>query len=338
VTDPADVDLRYMRLALAGAATVRLLTAPNPWVGAVLVAADGRVFQGATSEPGGPHAEIDALGKAGAAASGATMYVTLEPCSHHGRTGPCAEAVVAAGVARVVVAVEDPDPMVAGRGLAVLRAGGVQVTLGVGADDATEQLRPYLTHRSTGRPYVVLKLAASLDGRIAAPDGSSKWITGAAARADAHRLRAESDAVIVGAGTVRADDPSLTVRDFHAGGEVPTRGVDPLRVVLGRAPAEARVQPARECHGELREVLSELAAAGVLQVLVEGGANVAWRFHQAGLVDEYVLYVAPMLFGGDDARPLFAGLGARRMADVWRGRFHEVTRLGDDLRVVLRPH
>jgi len=330
-------DERYMRLAIANAATVRLLTSPNPWVGSVVVALDGTVYQGATSEPGGAHAEAAALHDAGDHARGATLYTTLEPCSHHGRTGPCAGVIIDAGVRRVVVAIEDPDPNVKGRGISRLRAAGVEVTVGVSANKVTEQLRAYLTHRTLGRPYVVLKLAASLDGRIAAPDGASMWITGAEARSDAHRLRAESDAVVVGAGTVRVDDPSLTVRDFRAASDVPTRGLDPLRVVLGRVPDEARVLPARSCTGPIADVLVELAADGVLQVLVEGGANVAWRFHQAGLVDEYVVYVAPALFGGDDACAMFAGPGAATMGDVWRGRFHGVRRLGDDICLVMRP-
>jgi diaminohydroxyphosphoribosylaminopyrimidine deaminase/5-amino-6-(5-phosphoribosylamino)uracil reductase len=191
-----------------------------------------------------------------------------------------------------------------------------------------EQLAPYLKHRSTGRPWVVLKLASSLDGRTAAPDGTSQWITGGAARADAHRLRAESDAIIVGAGTVRADDPELTVR------HVPGRS--PLRVVLGTAPAGAKVLPAIEHQGALDPLLDELGARGVLQVLVEGGASVAGQFHRAGLVDHYVLYLAPAIFGGEDARPLLAGPGAETMADLWRGTITAVTHLGGDLRLDIR--
>jgi len=337
LADERPDDVRHLRLAIANAATVRLLAPPNPWVGAVLVATGGAVHQGATSAPGGPHAEVEALRAARDTARGATLYTTLEPCAHHGRTGPCADAIIDSGVARVVIGIEDPDPKVAGRGIARLRDAGVAVTLGVCAAEVAEQLRAYITHRTLGRPHVVVKLAASLDGRIAAPDGSSRWITGAEARADVHRLRAESDAIVVGAGTVRADDPSLTVRDFRPAGEVPAHGVDPLRVVLGRAAPGARVQPARSCTGELAAVLGELAVDGVLQVLVEGGANVAWRFHAAGLVDEYVVYLAPMLFGGDDARPMFAGPGAPTMETVWRGAFHSVTRFGDDVRLVIRP-
>jgi diaminohydroxyphosphoribosylaminopyrimidine deaminase/5-amino-6-(5-phosphoribosylamino)uracil reductase len=255
------------------------------------------------------------------------VYTTLEPCSHHGRTGPCVDALLAAGVARVVVALEDPDPQVAGRGLASLREAGVEVVTDVLTGDAATLLAPYLKHRRTGRPYVVLKLAATLDGRTAAPDGTSQWITGEAARADAHRLRAESDAVLVGAGTVRADDPSLTVRHVD--------GPDPLRVVLGHAPPDAKVHPALELEGELDAVLDELGGRGVVQALVEGGATVAHAFHRAGLVDRYVVYLAPALFGGDDATGLFAGSGAATIADLWRGRIVATDRLGDDLRIDL---
>ncbi len=206
-----------MLRAVEAAERVRGRTAPNPWVGAVLVVpgdshAPTTWFVGATARPGGPHAEVTALNAAGDRARGGTLYVTLEPCAHHGRTPPCTVAVLEAGVARVVVGMVDPDPLVDGRGVEVLRSAGVEVEVGVAADVVGEQLAPYAAHRRTGRPWVVLKLAATLDGRIAAPDGSSRWITGEAARRDAHRLRAVSDAVIVGAGTVRADDPSLTVR------------------------------------------------------------------------------------------------------------------------------
>ena len=313
-------DVEHMRRAMAQAATVRSTTAPNPWVGCVIVPPDsavngGAVFAGATAPPGGPHAEVGALDQAGEAARGATLYVTLEPCAHHGRTPPCTDAIIAAGVARVVVGIEDPDDQVAGRGLAVLRAAGLEVTVGVAADEVAEQLAPYRKHRTTGQPWVVLKMAASLDGRTAAPDGTSRWITGEAARRDVHRLRARSDAVLVGAGTVRADDPELTVR-LDDGVE----REQPLRVVLGEAPSTPRCCPALEISGDLGDVLAELGRRGVLQVLVEGGATVAHEFHVAGLVDRYVLYLAPVLFGGDDGRPIFAGPGAGTIDDVWKGR------------------
>jgi diaminohydroxyphosphoribosylaminopyrimidine deaminase/5-amino-6-(5-phosphoribosylamino)uracil reductase len=325
-------DRAHMARAIALAASARTRTAPNPWVGAVVVPAgqDGPVFEGMTSPPGGHHAEVVALGRAADAglAAGATLYTTLEPCSHHGRTPPCVDAVIAAGVARVVVGIEDPDEHVSGRGLAALREAGVEVETGVLAEEVAEQLAPYLKHRRTGRPWVVLKLALTLDGRSAAPDGSSRWITGEAARADAHRLRACSDAVLVGAGTVRADDPALTVRI-----EGEERSRQPLRVVLGSAPAAARVQPALELVGDLDGVLEELGARGALQVLVEGGATVAHDFHAAGLVDRYVFYLAPALAGGDDGRPAFAGAGAPTIGEFWRGRIVSVERLGEDLRV-----
>jgi diaminohydroxyphosphoribosylaminopyrimidine deaminase/5-amino-6-(5-phosphoribosylamino)uracil reductase len=314
-------DKGRMRRAVELAASVRATASPNPWVGCVLSTG----HEGATQPPGGPHAEAVALAAAGEAARAGTLWVTLEPCAHQGRTPPCTDAIVAAGLARVVVGVEDPDPQVRGRGIAALRAAGVDVTLGVCEDEVRAQLAPYLKHRRTGRPWVVLKLAATLDGRIAAPDGSSKWITGEAARADAHRLRAESDAVLVGAGTVRADDPSLTVRLAE--------GSDPLRVVLGKAPADAKLHPAIELEGDLGGVLDDLGRRDIVQLLVEGGARVAHAFHHAGLVDRYIVYVAPAFFGGDDARGLFAGPGAPTIDDVWRGRIVAVERVGDDLRI-----
>jgi diaminohydroxyphosphoribosylaminopyrimidine deaminase/5-amino-6-(5-phosphoribosylamino)uracil reductase len=321
-----------MRRAIDLASGVRTSTSPNPWVGAVLATAAGATFDGATEPPGGRHAEIvalDAARAAGADTTGATMFTTLEPCSHHARTGPCTEALIAAGVARVVVGIDDPDTRVAGRGIEELRAAGITVDEGVCADLVHAQLAPYVKHRTTGRPWVLLKLAASLDGRTAAADGSSQWITGSAARADSHRLRAESDAVIVGAGTVRTDDPALTVRDAV--------GEDPLRVVLGRAPAGARVHPCVELEGPLVDVLDELGRRGVVQAMVEGGPTVAGAFHREGLVDRYVVYLAPALFGGDDGRPLMAGAGAASIDDVWRGRITNVQQLGDDLKVEMEP-
>ena len=329
-TVPADEVL--MRRAIDLAASVRTSTSPNPWVGAVVLTTDGQTFGGATEPPGGRHAEIVALDvsrAAGATTRGATVYSTLEPCSHHGRTPPCTDALIAAAVTRVVVGIEDPDTNVAGQGIARLREAGIDVEIGPCAAEVRAQLAPYVKHRTTGRPWVLLKLAASLDGRTAAPDGTSQWITGDAARADAHKLRAESDAVIVGAGTVRADDPALTVRD--------ATGVDPMRVVLGKAPEAARVHPCVELDGPLPDVLDELGRRGIVQAMVEGGATVAGAFHREGLVDRYVVYLAPALFGGDDARGLFTGAGARTIADVWRGRITSVEQLGDDLKVEMEP-
>ncbi len=361
----------YMALAVELAHTVRTKTSPNPWVGCVIVDKSGQIVgEGATAAYGGPHAEAAAVSAAGERARGATAYVTLEPCAHHGKTPPCTDALITAGVSRVVAGVRDPDPKVAGAGLRALQAAGVAVSAGMLGDVVSDQLRPYLVQRSTGRPYVVLKLAMTLDGRTAAPDGSSRWITGAEARRDVHRLRAESDAVVVGAATVRRDDPELTVRDEagtgrqadagsqaatggHAGGASSSGGDDtagtragsthegerrqPLRVVLGHAPEGARILPALELRGDLGAVLDELGRRGVLQVLVEGGAQVAGQFHREELVDRYVWYVAPAFLGGDDGRPVFAGPGSPTMAEAWRGRIVLVRRLGDDLRIDLEP-
>lgn len=322
-----DVDRRWMGAALEAADTVRRSTRPNPWVGAVVVTAGGHHAVGATQPPGGPHAEIVALARVGGDARGATLYTTLEPCDHQGRTGPCTEAIIAAGVARVVVGVEDPDDAVAGRGVARLRDAGLDVTVGVAADEVTAQLRSYLHQRRHGRPFVTLKLAGTLDGRTAAADGSSRWITGAAARADVHRLRAECDGILVGAGTVRADDPALTVRHVD--------GPDPRRYVLGTAPEGAAVHPCTEVTGPLEDVLQRIGGDGVIDLLVEGGARVAGALHRAGLVDRYVLYLAPALMGGDDGAPLLAGPGAATIDQIARGRFGEVVTLGADLRIEL---
>ena len=327
-----------MDAAIDAAATARCRTSPNPWVGSV-VTVDGRIVgTGATRPPGGPHAErvaMEAVAANDGSIDGATLVTTLEPCHHEGRTGPCTEAIVAAGVARVVVAVEDPDPQVAGRGIARLREAGLEVVVGVRADEVAEQLAPYLHHRRTGRPLVVLKMATTVDGRIAAPDGSSRWVTGPEARADVHRMRAESDAVCVGSGTVRADDPRLDVRDWPEAAAM--ESTDPRRIVLGAIPADAQVLPAEEHHGDLGALLDRLGSEGVLQLLVEGGAEVAGRFHREGLVNRVVAYMAPALLGGDDGRPLLAGSGVATMAEAWRGRFIDVRRLGPDLRIEMVP-
>jgi diaminohydroxyphosphoribosylaminopyrimidine deaminase/5-amino-6-(5-phosphoribosylamino)uracil reductase len=322
----ADADA--MRLAIRTAADVRSSTSPNPWVGAVVLDPSGAaVATGATQPPGGDHAEVVALRIAGDRAVGGTLVVTLEPCSHHGRTPPCVDAILSARLSRVVIGTPDPDPKVAGSGVAALRAAGVDVVVGVEEADVRRQLRAYLHHRSTGRPYVVVKMAATLDGRTAAPDGSSRWITGESARADVHRLRAESDAVIVGAGTVRTDDPELTVRHVT--------GRDPRRVVLGSAPVDARCRPCLEWDGSLTDLLERLGADGCLQVLVEGGAGVVAAFRSARLVDEWVLYLAPAIFGGNDARPLLDGPTAPTIGELERGRIVEAVLIDGDLRIVI---
>jgi len=354
-----------MRRALSLAWRARTISPPNPWVGAVVLTRQG-CFHGHTQRPGGPHAEIVALRQAGMRASGSTLVTTLEPCSHTGRTPPCTEAILKAGIKRVVIGLEDPDPKVSGSGIARLRDAGLEVVAGVLAEEVRSQLAPYIVHRSMGRPYVVLKLAATLDGRIAAPDGSSKWITGPVARADVARLRAESDAILVGAGTLAHDDPSLRVHFENVDKETmkpwgvtagdleatQRRVRQPLRLVAGAIPPKARCQPAEslavasrgsgshEDEEDLqawREALSALAKRGILQLLCEGGAKLAWSLHRARLVDRYVVYTAPRLMGGADGKALMEGPGASALRLALRGNFSSVVRLGDDLRIDFIP-
>lgn len=310
-------------------------TSPNPPVGAVVLDASGRVVgEGATEPAGGRHAEVVALAAAGGAARGGTLAVTLEPCAHTGRTGPCTEAVLAAGVARVLVACADPTEL-AGGGAQVLRAAGLDVEVGLLAEAATGPLEAWLTAQRTGRPFVTWKAAVTLDGRSAAADGTSRWITGELARADVHRLRAEVDAVLVGVGTVLADDPRLTVR--------PDPGRQPLRVVLdrsGRTPAGARVLDDEAETVVLAldpgAALAALAARGVVSVLLEGGPTVAAAFLRDGLVDRVVTYVAPVLLG--EGASAVAPWGVGTIGDALRLRLDDVTRVGEDVRLVLRPH
>ncbi|HUY86413.1 MAG TPA: bifunctional diaminohydroxyphosphoribosylaminopyrimidine deaminase/5-amino-6-(5-phosphoribosylamino)uracil reductase RibD [Acidimicrobiales bacterium] len=322
-----------MMRAIELAGSVQGATAPNPWVGAVISDGNSILGEGSTQPAGGEHAEIVALRQAGERARGSSLIVTLEPCCHHGRTGPCTDAIIAAGIKRVAVGITDPDLRVSGQGIAALRKAGIEVTEGICIDAVSDQLAPYIKVRTTGRPWVVLKLAMTSDGKIAAGDGSSQWITGEEARNDAHRLRAISDAVIVGAGTIRADDPRLTFRLDSFGLDWP----QPLRVVLGRIEGAAKVRPALELSGDLVNILDELGNKGVIQVLVEGGAKVANRFHRAGLVDRYVFYVAPALFGGDEALGMFSGPGGSNMSQLWRGQFKTVQQLGDDIRIEIEP-
>jgi diaminohydroxyphosphoribosylaminopyrimidine deaminase / 5-amino-6-(5-phosphoribosylamino)uracil reductase len=360
-----DAEAELMQRAITLSAAARRRTAPNPWVGCVLVRDGQIVGEGATQPPGGPHAEIEALRAAAGLARGATAYVTLEPCAHHGRTPPCVDALVEAGVARVVVAIADPDRRARGAGMAWLREHGVPVDVGIGDEAARRLLAPYLTHRTLGRPAVVLKTAMSLDGRIAARDGSSRWITGAAARADAHELRADSQAVVVGAGTVLADEPALTVREarepvarqplrvlLDARGRVPAQGplfdamlAPTLVVTTALAPAVATdawvaagakvktVSRSATGHGvDLREALELLAGLGVLQALVEGGAHVAGALHEADLVDRLVAYVAPTVLGRDGLAA-FELAGPATIADTRRFELVDVRPLGDDVRL-----
>lgn len=315
-------------------------TSPNPAVGAVVLDAAGAVVgEGATSPPGGPHAEVHALAQAGDRARGGTAVVTLEPCAHTGRTGPCADALLAAGVARVIVAVPEPTQL-AGGGAVRLRAGGVDVELGV-AQEAAEQgaLASWLIGVREHRPQVVWKVATTLDGRVAAADGTSRWITGPAARAEVHRLRATCDAVVVGSGTALADDPQLTVRD--AGGLAAAR--QPLRVVVdrrGRLPGTSRVlddaAPTLVSRaGAPAALLGELFDRGVRRVLLEGGPTLSAAFLAAGLVDEAVVHLAPLLLGAGAG--MVGGLGISTISAALHLQVVEITPMGGDVQVRLRP-
>ena len=323
-------DTNYMMQAIDVAASVRMRTSPNPWVGCVIVAKDGQTFTGATEAPGGRHAEIvalDAARLAKAQLQGATVYTTLEPCSHQGRTGPCTEALINAQVARVVSAITDPDAQVGGQGFQALRNAGINVEIGLCANLVNEQLRPYLHHRTTGQPFVILKMATTLDGQTAAADGSSQWITGEAARVASHQLRAESDAIVVGARTVRTDNPSLTTRLVD--------GPSPRRIVLGKVAADAKVNPCLEWDQSLPDLLDTLGQEGVLQVMVEGGATVAASFHRENLINQYIMYIAPAFMGGNDGTALFMGQGAGSIDEMWRGSVRSMRMLGTDIEIVI---
>ncbi len=352
----------YLRRALELAERGRGRTSPNPLVGCVIVR-DGQVVgEGWHAELGGPHAERVALEAAGEAARGATLYCTLEPCDHHGRTPPCTQAIVAAGVSRVVYAVDDPDPLVAGRGAARLRAAGIEVVTGLLAGEAGRQLEAYLHQRRTGRPFLTAKWAMTLDGKLAAASGDSRWVSGEAARALVHRRRDEVDAVLVGAGTVLADDPSLTCRlaDF-APVERPPRS--PLRVVVdtgGRTPATARVftdgaaptwlavgeaqvvpdrpgvellrLPERDGRVDLAALMAELARRGVVEVLSEAGGTLTGALLRESLVQKVMAFIAPKLVGGDGPTP-WDGPGCESLGAAPALSDVEWRQVGDDLLV-----
>lgn len=344
-----DIELAAMRRAVEVAARGRATTLPNPVVGCILLDDQGAIVgEGWHQRPGGPHAEVMALLAAGDRAKGGTAVVTLEPCNHTGRTGPCAQALTDAGIRRVVIAVPEPTGRARG-GVQALLAAGVEVESGVLADLAEQVNRPWLTAVRRRRPFVTWKFGATLDGRVAAADGSSRWITSDAARADVHRLRGECDAVIAGIGTVLADDPQLTVRP--ADGSVPER--QPLRVVVdsqGRTPPGARVlddsapswvATAAELGAgpdgrvDLERLLSGLFARDRRHALLEGGPALAGAFLVAGLVDEVVAYLAPALLGDGPAALLGAGVGT--VADAYRLDLVDVARIGPDVRLTCRP-
>ncbi|MFE9844137.1 bifunctional diaminohydroxyphosphoribosylaminopyrimidine deaminase/5-amino-6-(5-phosphoribosylamino)uracil reductase RibD [Streptomyces goshikiensis] len=356
-----DTRATAMRRAIELAARGLGSTSPNPVVGCVITDARGAVVgEGWHQRAGGPHAEVHALRAAGTAARGGTAYVTLEPCNHTGRTGPCAQALIEAGVTRVVYAVSDPNPQASGGG-ATLRAAGIATEAGLLEQEAEEGNAAWLTSVRRGRPHVLWKYAATLDGRIAAADGTSRWISSPESRADVHRLRAEADAVVVGSGTLRADDPHLAVR-----GRPGTDPADqPLRVVLdtratvrpgarvlddaaptliavaedadtGHLPGVDLVRLPADANGiSVHALLAELHRRGVRSVLLEGGPTLAGAFVAAGAVDKVVGYLAPVLLGA--GRTALGDAGIDTITDALRLRITETVRIGPDLRVTAVP-
>lgn len=356
-----DAGTRAMRRAIELAARGLGSTSPNPVVGCVITDASGAVVgEGWHERAGGPHAEVHALRAAGPAARGGTAYVTLEPCNHTGRTGPCARALVEAGIARVVYAVADPNAQASG-GAATLRAAGIDTEAGLLADEAEAGNAAWLTSVRLGRPYILWKYAATLDGRIAAADGTSRWISSAESRADVHRLRAEADAVVVGSGTLRADDPHLAVRGIE-GAQQPLRVVLDTRATvrptarvldeaaptlivvadtLGEAATRhlAGVELARLPYDKygisVDALLRELYARGIRSVLLEGGPTLAGAFVAAGAVDKVVGYLSPVLLGAGPAALADAGIGT--LAEALRLEITETVRIGTDIRVTAVP-
>lgn len=357
-------DLRFMKMALRLAARGAGWVSPNPMVGALLVQAGEVVGRGWHRRYGGLHAEIEALRAAGDSSRSATLYVTLEPCNHHGRTPPCSEAVLAAGVSRVVAAGPDPNPRVSGGGAEFLRKHGVQVEMGLLGAEVRRLNEAWFTWVEMGLPYVIAKAACSLDGRIATRTGESQWLTGEAARGFGHRLRHECDAILVGAGTVAADDPQLTAR-------LPRRRAkDPIRIVLDsrlRLSLSARllhltspsptwvacteaappdkikaleaigidvlVMPEEGGRVALEPLLKELGRRKVQSLLVEGGAEVLGAFLDQRLVNKFYFFYAPKILGGKDAYPAVAGLGVARLAEAHQARDLSLRRLGPDFLV-----
>ncbi len=352
--------LRMMGRALTLALGGRGRTSPNPLVGAVLVKDGAVVGEGYHAHVGGPHAEVGALDAAGEGARGATLYVTLEPCCHTGRTPPCTDAIIQAGVSRVVAAVHDPNPAVCGQGLARLREAGLAVDVGVCEAEARAQNAAFFTWVTLGRPLGILKAGMSLDGKIATRAGEARWITGAAARRRAHALRAEVDAVLVGAETALRDDPMLTARDAPAPRQplrvvadsharlplghklvrtarhVPTLvattpGAPGDRVAtLKAAGVEVLVVDAPGPRVDLRALAGALAKRDVTSLLIEGGGTLHAAALEAGIVDRVALFMAPLLLGGRDAVPVLGGVGAATLGEAWRLTDVTVEQVGDD--------
>ncbi|MGQ9730601.1 MAG: bifunctional diaminohydroxyphosphoribosylaminopyrimidine deaminase/5-amino-6-(5-phosphoribosylamino)uracil reductase RibD [Candidatus Zipacnadales bacterium] len=357
---------KFMRAAVRLARRALGRTAPNPPVGAVVVKDNLIVGAGFTQAPGGPHAEVTALREAGAAAQGATLYVTLEPCVHLGRTPPCTSAIIAAGIRRCIYAVGDPDPRVAGKGHRKLLEAGVEVETGLLARQALALYEGYFKQRRTGTPFGVLKLAATLDGKVATASGESRWLTGPRARAYVHRLRDENDAVLVGVRTVLVDDPQLTTRrrggrdalrivvdsvartpptarvvaqESTAGCLIATTQAAPKGRIeaLRAAGAEVVVLPSEEDRVDLRALWEMLGQRGLLSVLIEGGPELAASAFRAGLVNKLLLFIAPKIIGGNEAPSVFGGKSVMRLVEAPQLDIRKVHQLGADLMVEAYP-
>jgi diaminohydroxyphosphoribosylaminopyrimidine deaminase/5-amino-6-(5-phosphoribosylamino)uracil reductase len=357
-------DEKFMQMALELASLGRGYTSPNPMVGAVVVKDQAVIGRGYHQFPGGPHAEVHAIAAAGAAAQDATLYVTLEPCNHTGRTPPCTAKILEAGIQRVVIAMKDPNPHVAGGGAEFLKSRGIDIRIGVCEGEARQLNEAFVKYIRTGRPFVTVKCAATLDGRIATRSRDSKWITGESARAFVHELRQTADAILVGVGTIAADDPLLTVR---LDGRPPK---DPIRVILdthlriapasrvlkhtsaadtlliaGRGvPAESKDRLARKgvrvIEAETREgrvdmgpLMGQLGAMGITSILIEGGSRVFAAAFKAGVVDKVCFFYAPLILGGDDGVPICTGAGVEWIRDGVRLDRIAVRRFGDDVMI-----
>ncbi|GEK32864.1 bifunctional diaminohydroxyphosphoribosylaminopyrimidine deaminase/5-amino-6-(5-phosphoribosylamino)uracil reductase RibD [Kurthia sibirica] len=360
-------DEQYMQLALDLAASAKGKTNPNPLVGAVLVKDGVIVGSGLHRKAGEPHAEVHAFNMAGDHAKGATLYVTLEPCSHFGKTPPCANLVKESGVARVVVATQDPNPNVAGRGIALIREAGITVDVGILEKESLKLNERFIHNMLTSRPFVVSKFAMTLDGKLATHTGHSQWITGSEARQHVHELRNEMDAILVGVGTVLADNPSLTTRLDNR------QGKNPIRIILDsqlRTPLDAHVMNTEEAQTiiavsknvdlhrlsdyeekgvkiliiskderglNLTELLTELYKMGITDLLVEGGGIVNASFLRAALIDKYFVYIAPKVLGGKNSVTPFAGANVETMDAAERLYFDDVSKFGDDLLIIAYP-
>jgi diaminohydroxyphosphoribosylaminopyrimidine deaminase / 5-amino-6-(5-phosphoribosylamino)uracil reductase len=361
-----NMDRYFMKMALELAATAKGKTNPNPVVGAILVKDGLIVGSGLHRKAGEPHAEVHAFRMAGEHAKGATLYVTLEPCSHYGKTPPCANLVKESEVSRVVVAMQDPNPQVAGRGIGLLRDAGIEVDVGILEEEAKLLNERFIHNMLTRTPFVISKVAMTLDGKIAAYNGHSKWITGEESRYNVHRLRNEVDAILVGSGTVLADDPMLTTR-------LKTGGKNPIRIILDselKTPLEANITdttdaktwivtnenvnsdkikdfeqkgveiltvPKTESGLDLAVLMNQLFEKGVTDLLVEGGSEINGSFLRAGLINKFLIYVAPKVLGGRESRTPFTGSNVETMDQALEVTFHSIENFGEDILITAYP-